>query len=148
MALFKVSRGSSENLPNSKTDGYCYVTLDEQKFYFDFKNKNDVIQRGILNANNADTVNNHTVLSDVPQDAVFTDTIFIHPNDSNWEKGLGLYKISIDSNGHVTSAEQVVKGDIINLGIASSEHTHNQSDILQAADDVLILDCGTSLINV
>lgn len=49
---------------------------------------------------NADTVNNHTVNADVPEDAVFTDTIYEHPTSGVTE---GTYKsVTVDANGHVT----------------------------------------------
>ena len=34
------------------------------------------------NGGNADTVNNHTVDTDVPEDAKFTDTVYVHPETS------------------------------------------------------------------
>ena len=35
MALFKVCRGLSSALPQTITDGYCYYTTDDNKFYID-----------------------------------------------------------------------------------------------------------------
>ncbi len=35
MALFKVFRGSSINLPSTIHDGYAYLTTDDGKFYID-----------------------------------------------------------------------------------------------------------------
>lgn len=55
MALFKINRGKSVNLPETKTEGYCYITLDGKYFFFDFVDDNGVLQRGVLNASNADT---------------------------------------------------------------------------------------------
>ena len=40
MALFKISKGNSDNLPANKVDGYCYVTVDDHKFYVDYADKN------------------------------------------------------------------------------------------------------------
>ena len=54
MALFKISQGKEVNLPSNMTEGYCYVTLDGQKFYFDYKDENGELQRGALNAAHAD----------------------------------------------------------------------------------------------
>lgn len=39
MALFKIFRGTSENLPNNLHDGYAYFTTDDGKFYIDTSNK-------------------------------------------------------------------------------------------------------------
>lgn len=35
MALFKISRGLSGNLPTTYNDGYCYFTTNDGKFYID-----------------------------------------------------------------------------------------------------------------
>ncbi len=35
MALFKIFRGTSQNLPTSVHDGYAYFTTDDGKFYID-----------------------------------------------------------------------------------------------------------------
>ena len=53
MALFKMNRGKKENLPTTKTEGYCYITSDEKKFYFDFLDDSGSLQRGTLNSETA-----------------------------------------------------------------------------------------------
>lgn len=54
----------------------------------------------IANGGNADTVNNHTVKSDVPANAKFTDTVYTHPNSG---VVAGTYKsVTVDTQGHVT----------------------------------------------
>ena len=35
MALFKISKGQRANLPNTYTEGWCYLTTDDGKFYID-----------------------------------------------------------------------------------------------------------------
>ena len=35
MALFKIQRGPSSNLPQNLTNGYAYFTTDDGKFYID-----------------------------------------------------------------------------------------------------------------
>lgn len=50
MALFKISKGLAANLPSSKTEGWCYFTTDDGKFYIDVS---DTV-RQVLNANYAD----------------------------------------------------------------------------------------------
>lgn len=57
----------------------------------------------------------HTLEKDVPADAVFTDTVFTHP--SHTAHGMGLYKVQVDEQGHVSNATQVQKSDITDLGI-------------------------------
>lgn len=54
MALFKILQGVAENLPSKKTEGYCYVTTDEGKFYIDITGT----KRICLNAATADKIAN------------------------------------------------------------------------------------------
>lgn len=52
MALFKISKGSASSLNNQpKTEGYCWFTTDDGKFYIDVSNS----VRQVLNAGHADT---------------------------------------------------------------------------------------------
>ena len=53
MALFKMNRGNKSNLPTKKTEGYCYITVDEKKFYFDYLDASGNVQRGVLNSETA-----------------------------------------------------------------------------------------------
>lgn len=53
MALFKISKGLSENLPTTYNEGYAYFTTDDGKFYIDTNNSVD--GRIGLNAFKADT---------------------------------------------------------------------------------------------
>lgn len=59
----------------------------------------------------------YTIAKSVPADAKFTDTVYTHP--SHTAKDSGLYKITVDSLGHVSAATAVAKSDITGLGIAS-----------------------------
>lgn len=43
MALFKVFKGTSKNLPSSIHDGYAYLTTDDGKFYIDSSNQRILI---------------------------------------------------------------------------------------------------------
>ena len=45
MALFKVNRGDSTNLPTAKTDGWAYFTTDTGEFFIDYKDDNGNLQR-------------------------------------------------------------------------------------------------------
>lgn len=54
MALFKISRGTAKNLPAALTEGYCWYTYDNSKFYIDFKDENGVLTRKALNAQEAE----------------------------------------------------------------------------------------------
>lgn len=52
MALFKILKGDSSNLPSKLTEGYCYVTQDNGKFYIDVTGT----KRIVLNSETADGV--------------------------------------------------------------------------------------------
>lgn len=71
------------------------------------------------NGGDSDTVSGHSVLSDVPADAKFTDTIYKHP--SYTARSSGLYKITVDASGHVNAVDSVTKDDITALGIPGKD---------------------------
>ena len=54
MALFKISKGLSQNLPTEKTEGHCWYTTDDSLFYIDYKDNNGNLQRKALNAKDAE----------------------------------------------------------------------------------------------
>ena len=56
MALFKISKGSKANLPDTLTEGFCWYTYDDSKFYIDHKDENGVLVRKALNAQDAETL--------------------------------------------------------------------------------------------
>lgn len=74
---------------------------------------------------NAEKVGGFTVGCDVPADAKFTDTTYTHPTFLGSTKQLGLYKVELNSSGHVTSVTTVNKSDITDLGIPSTNTTYN-----------------------
>ena len=61
MALFKVSKGLDTNLPETLTEGYCWYTYDNSKFYIDFKDENGVLSRKALNAQEAEKLTGYDV---------------------------------------------------------------------------------------
>lgn len=101
-------------------------------------------------AGNASKVNNHTVNSDVPANAKFTDTNTTYGVATTSSNGLmsssdkskldgitsgankythpgytarsnGFYKVTVDGTGHVSGVSSVTKADITNLGIPGSD---------------------------
>ena len=56
MALFKISKGSKNNLPTTLTEGYCWYTYEDSKFYIDHKDENGDLVRKALNSENAETL--------------------------------------------------------------------------------------------
>lgn len=67
--------------------------------------------------NGKPTALKYTISKSVPADAKFSDTVYTHPTHT--AKTSGMYKITVDSLGHVSAAAAVAKADITGLGIAS-----------------------------
>lgn len=61
MALFKVSKGLNTNLPDTLTEGYCWYTYNDSKFYIDFKDENGVLSRKALNAQEAEKLTGYDI---------------------------------------------------------------------------------------
>lgn len=120
----EVNVQSDWNVTNTTSDAYI-------------KNKPTALP---ANGGNADTVNNHTVETNVPADAVFTDTVYTHPNYT--AKTNGLYKITVDSTGHVSGTNSVSKADITALGIPAQDTTYGGADtnlgLVKSGGDVTI----------
>lgn len=53
MALFKVNRGSSSNLPIKMTDGWAYFCTDTAEFFIDYADNNGELHRKQINADEA-----------------------------------------------------------------------------------------------
>ena len=43
MALFKILRGDSTNLPKPEHDGWAYFTTDTHEFFIDYEDRSGVI---------------------------------------------------------------------------------------------------------
>lgn len=86
------------------------------------------------------TVNGHTVESDVPSGAKFTDTVYTHPSYTS--KSSGLYKVTVDSTGHVSAATAVAKSDITGLGIPAQDTTYSSKAAASGGTDVSLVTTG------
>ena len=120
----EVNVQSDWNVTNTNSDAYI-------------KNKPTTLP---ADGGNADTVNNHTVETNVPADAVFTDTVYTHPNYT--AKTNGLYKITVDNTGHVSGTNSVSKADITALGIPAQDTTYSEAGtslgLVKSGGDVTI----------
>ena len=69
-------------------------------------------------------------------------TVYTHPEHTAKESG--LYKVTVDAQGHVSGAEAVTKEDITGLGIPGQDTTYQkatqQADGLMSKEDKLKLD--------
>lgn len=61
MALFKISRGSSDNLPSKMTDGWAYFCTDTAEFFIDHIDSNGELHRTQLNAKEAESIIGHDI---------------------------------------------------------------------------------------
>ena len=90
-------------------------------------NKTDIPTELPANGGNADTVNNHTVNTDVPSDAVFTDTVYTLPKATTEILG-GVMpdgtSITVDENG-VISAVGSGEGGGVTIDSALSDTSEN-----------------------
>lgn len=88
----------------------------------------------------------YTLAKSVPSNAVFTDTKYTHPSYTAQDSG--LYKVTVDSTGHVSSVEEVVKSDITALGIpASDTNTHYTSKNVVNSSSTSTSNTTTALTN-
>ena len=120
----EVNVQSDWNVTNTNSDAYI-------------KNKPTTLP---ADGGNADTVNNHTVETNVPAGAIFTDTVYTHPNYT--AKTNGLYKITVDNTGHVSGTNSVSKADITALGIPAQDTTYSEAGtslgLVKSGGDVTI----------
>ena len=93
MALFKVSKGLNTNLPDTLTEGYCWYTYDDSKFYIDFKDENGVLSRKALNAQEAEKLTGYNIATilnssevEIPTSKAVLDVI-----DNLTADDLGIY---------------------------------------------------------
>lgn len=81
MALFKISKGSKNNLPATLTEGYCWYTFEDSKFYIDHKDENGVLVRKALNAENAETIMGVS-LEELRNEFATQDAVVLHEAQS------------------------------------------------------------------
>lgn len=120
-----------DKIPSSTVDDFLSDTSEHPvqnkviKEALDSKaEKTDIPTSLPANGGNATTVNNHTVESDVPANAKFTDTVYTHPTSGVTS---GTYKsVTVDDKGHVTAGTNPTT--LSGYGItdaALKSHTHD-----------------------
>ena len=81
MALFKVFRGNSSNLPAALHDGYAYLTTDDGKFYIDTSNKRITINPDLTAA---DISYNNTTVAAVLSTMISSAGVDIEINTTSY----------------------------------------------------------------
>ena len=123
MAEIRFARGKKENLNESAlSDGKISLATDEKVLYIDYK-EGDEVKRELVQTL---TVNGHTVYSDVPSNAKFTDTVYTHPNSG---VTAGTYKsVTVDKAGHVTNGSNPTTLAGYGITDAASKAQGNKAD--------------------
>ena len=154
MSLFKVSKGASQNLPTVLTEGYCWYTYNDSKFYIDFKDENGVLTRKALNANEASKLIGYdisTILNssdvEIPTSKAVLDAIEAVKIDSSNKAAVVLAEAqAVASNTSVAVLAEAQRGidsereraeriegelssRIDALDSGSSSHSHSWNDL-------------------
>jgi hypothetical protein len=123
MALFKVSKGTSNNLPSTLTEGYCWYTYDDSKFYIDFKDENDVLIRKAINAQDAETLTGMTL--EQIKNSISWNNLLDKPE---------LVELSSDLASSGKAADSKVTGDTIAGVLQTATNNYNESIIGLSVD--------------
>ena len=149
MSLFKIFRGNASKIPSEKHDGYMYYTKDDSKMYIDSMSSSGTLQRKELTvseADNAKTVNGHTVAINVPSNAVFTDTTYSAGTGISFDgrtinnsgvrsisEGTTNGAFSVNTNGTTRSVKVHGLGSAAYTdsgAYAASSHTHTGDQVI------------------
>lgn len=96
MALFKINKGQASNLPSTYTEGYCYFTTDEGKFYIDIAHGTE------------QNANDHTTGMRTPLNAHYTDGIklgMVAPSSNSYQKTVTVMGVDRLFNGLVIAVK-------------------------------------------
>ena len=115
MLKVESATGNDKYQEYMKIDGTVKMIGDTSVDLADYAKKTDIPTSLPANGGNADTVNNHTVESDVPTDAVFTDTIY---DDTEVKGSIEGLNSNLDGLGKEVAE---LKNDLV----ASNAGAHN-----------------------
>lgn len=94
MALFKISKGLAAKLPTTLTEGFCWYTTDDSKFYIDFKDENGTLTRKALNANEASKLTGYdvaTLMSSSDVEIPTSKAVWDYVKTSTTLENIGIY---------------------------------------------------------
>lgn len=110
MALFKISKGLKTNLPSSKTDGWCYFTTDDGKFWIDYKDTDNALKRKAVNAAYADSAGKlDTSAGDANTPVYFSGG-----------KPVACTSLDLDTSGNAATATKLKTARTIGLGTGAT----------------------------
>ena len=111
MALFKVNRGNSSNLPVAMTDGWAYFCTDTAEFYIDYADENGVLHRKQINANAANKLLGYEIATDLSASSVEIPTSSAVFNAMSSKADLSYisdtYYTKTDVDSHLSQKAQV-----------------------------------------
>lgn len=110
MALFKILKGNRDNLPDNLVNGYCYVTLDEHKFYVD-NGEGENAERFPLNAAIADKL----ITSDVGSSTYPVYFVEGQPKQVGYELSHNVPSDSVITPDEMREFSLITQNDIVEI---------------------------------
>ena len=124
MALFKISKGLKANLPSELTEGYCWYTYNDSKFYIDYKDENGTLVRKALNAQDAETLTGaslSTILNssdvEIPTSKAVLDALNGKADAVHTHESVGT---SVDNMIHVSESAGVITNALHEVALNQS----------------------------
>ena len=128
MLKVESATGNDKYQEYMKIDGTVQMVGDTSVDLTDYAKKTDVPTTLPANGGNADTVNNHTVETDVPTDAKFTDTVY---DDTEVKGSINELNSNLDGLGYgENSAKNLFKDYDVMQSYTISSETYNGYPII------------------
>lgn len=146
MALFKISKGTSRNLPSTLTEGYCWYTYDDSKFYIDYKDDEDNLVRKAINAEDAATLCGMSLeellqsiswndLLDRPVDVSYSNTLTWNGDIAGREVAYDMYYKIADAT---PSISELNNGYRMTLSLGDVYSTYQDNCVTQDTGNGLV----------
>lgn len=142
MALFKINRGASYDLPNTLNDGWAYFCTDDFSFHIDYTDENGVLRRAQLNAADAETLTGAALSTVLNSSATHMEI----PTSKAVLTALSSYqtKLTFDSAPKASSSNPVTSSGVKTY-VDNSVSTHNSSSSAHSDIRTLISELNTEL---
>lgn len=122
MALFKISQGKEENLPQNLTEGYAYYTQDTNNFYIDIK-KDGQLKRTLSGAGQK-TIDHSEIFNDYERNTNYGS--YNHIEGYNNLVGRKVFRIiSVNTNENSITLDSNING--LSEGDIISYNVYNQN---------------------
>lgn len=126
MALFKISRGDSSNLPSAKTDGWAYFCSDSGGFYIDYEDADGNLQRKQINESDLGVMNDkiaalESQVSDILYEPIAISS-FSH-NAGTKERGATVTEVTLSWTTNKTPETLTLDGAALDASTTSKKIT-------------------------